>query len=192
MASSRTAAAGGLAAIVRQIPPREAGSGRVHVIIDTPTGSRNKYKLDGTRGLLRLSRILPEGSTFPYDFGSIPGTCAEDGDALDVLVLHLPPAFPGCLITVRLIGMLRAEQHEAGRLVRNDRLIGVPETSVNPAPLRELRAVPKEQLRAIEHFFSSYNAYQGRRFRIIGRDGSRRAAEALQRAIRAYQRSTSP
>lgn len=187
MASKRTAVAAGLPAIVRQIPPRETGSGRVHVIIDTPAGSRNKFKLDDAHGLLRLSRILPEGSMFPYDFGSIPGTCADDGDALDVLVLHLPPAFPGCLITVRLIGVLRAEQHEEGKMVRNDRLIGVPETSVNPAPLRELCAVPKEQLRAIEHFFTSYNAYQGRQFRIVGRDGSRRAAQALQRAIRAYQ-----
>lgn len=180
--------AGGLPAIVRHIPPREAGSGRVHVIIDTPAGSRNKFKLDDAHGLLRLSRILPEGSMFPYDFGSIPGTCAADGDALDVLVLHLPPAFPGCLITARLIGVLRAEQHEGGKLVRNDRLIAVPETSVNPAPVRELRAVPKEQLRAIEHFFTSYNAYQGRRFRIVGREGPRRAAQALQRAIHAYQR----
>jgi inorganic pyrophosphatase len=183
--------AGGLPAIVRHIPPREAGSGRVHVIIDTPAGSRSKFKLDDTHGLLRLSRILPEGSMFPYDFGSIPGTCADDGDALDVLVLHLPTAFPGCLITVRLIGALRAEQHEKGRVLRNDRLIAVPETRVNPAPLRELRAVPKEQLRAIEHFFTSYNVYQGRRFRIIGRDGPRRAAQALQRAIRAYQHSAS-
>lgn len=192
MASQQTAASAGLPAIVRRISPREAHSGRVHVIIETPAGSRNKYKLDDANGLLRLSRILPEGSSFPYNFGSVPGTCAADGDALDVLVLHLPPAFPGCLITVRLIGMLRAEQHEGGRLLRNDRLIGVPETSVNPAPLRELNAVPKEQLRAIEHFFASYNAYQGRRFRITGRDGSRRAAQALQRAINAYQRSTSP
>jgi len=189
VAAKQTAAGGGLPAIVRRISPREADSGRVHVIIDTPAGSRNKYKLDDANGLLRLSRILPAGSSFPYNFGAIPGTCAADGDALDVLVLHLPPAFPGCLITVRLIGMLRAEQYEGGKLLRNDRLIGVPETSVNPAPLRELRAVPKEQLRAIEHFFASYNAYQGRRFRILGRDGPRRAVQALQRAILAYQRS---
>jgi inorganic pyrophosphatase len=181
-----------LPVIVRGLSPREATSGRVHVVIDTPAGSRNKYKLDDANGLLRLSRILPEGLSFPYNFGSVPGTCADDGDALDVLVLHLPPAFPGCLITVRLIGMLRAEQHEGGRLLRNDRLIGVPETSVNAAPLRELSAVPKEQLRAIEHFFVSYNAYQGRRFRITGRDGARRAARALQRAITAYQRKLSP
>jgi inorganic pyrophosphatase len=192
MAPSRSRAAGALAAVVRRIPPREAGTRRVHVIIDTPAGSRNKYKLDSVHGLLRLSRILPEGAVFPYDFGSSPGTCAEDGDALDVLVLYSPPTFPGCLVTVRLIGMLRVEQREGGGLVRNDRLLGVPETSVNPAPLRELRAVPKEHLRAIEHFFTSYNAFQGRQFRIIGRDGARRAEQALQRAIRTYQRRSTP
>lgn len=191
MAARHSATAGGLAAIMRQIPPREAGTRRVHVIIETPAGSRNKYKLDSVHGLLRLSRILPDGAVFPYDFGAIPGTCAEDGDALDVLVLYLPPAFPGCLVTVRLIGMLRVAQREGGRLVRNDRLLGVPETSVNPAPLRELHAVPKEQLRAIEHFFTSYNAFQGRQFRILGRDGSRRAEQALQRGIRTYRRRNS-
>ena len=170
----------------KDIPPRESGSGRVHVVIDTPTGSRNKYKYDERFQVLRLSRILPRGAVFPYDFGSIPGTSAEDGDALDVLVLQLPPSFPGCLVTVRLIGVLRAEQREGGKRIRNDRLIGVADTSVNPARLKELSALDEQELRAIEHFLKSYNAFQGREFEIKSRGDSREAAQILDAAIEAH------
>jgi inorganic pyrophosphatase len=123
---------------------------------------------------------------FPYEFGSIPGTCAADGDALDVLVLGLAPTFPGCLATVRLIGLLHAWQVEEGKRIRNDRLIGVAETPVNPAAIRELRSLNPRQLREIEHFFESYNRAQGREFRITGRAGRKAAEAALVSAMRAF------
>jgi inorganic pyrophosphatase len=137
--------------------------------------------------VFRVSRVLPAGSEFPYDFGSIPGTRAADGDPLDVLVLGLAPSFPGCLVTVRLLGVLHAEQTERGRRIRNDRLIAVAETPVNRAYPKELRALDPESLRDIEHFFESYNRRQGRDFRIAGR-GGRRAAEALlARSVREFR-----
>ncbi len=170
----------------QEIPPREAGSGRVNVVIDTPAGSRNKYKYDEQLAVFRVSRILPQGAVFPHDFGYIPGTRAADGDALDVLVLQLAPSFPGCLVTVKLIGVLHAEQREGGKVIRNDRLIGVVDTEVNPARPSELRELDREQLRAIEHFFSSYNAFQGRAFSIRSRGGARDARRTLERAIKAH------
>jgi len=170
----------------KDIPPRESGTGRVHVVIDTPTGSRNKYKYDERFEVMRLSRILPRGAAFPYDSGSIPGTRAEDGDALDVLVLQLPPSFPGCLVAVRLIGVLHAEQREGGKRIRNDRLIGVADTPVTPARLEELSALDEEELRAIEHFLKSYNAFQGREFEIKSRGDSRDATRILDSAIEAH------
>lgn len=89
------------AGTLQDIPPREAGSGRVNVVIDTPAGSRNKYKYDEQLAVFRVSR-------FPHDFGYVPGTRAPDGDALDVLVLQLAPSFPGCLVTVKLIASSRS------------------------------------------------------------------------------------
>ena len=172
-----------------QLPAREPGSGRIHVVIDTPAGSRSKYKYDSALGLFRISRVLPAGSVFPYDFGSIPGTRAPDGDPLDVLVLGLPPSFPGCLVTVRLVGVLHALQREAGRTIRNDRLIGIGETPVNRVRLRELRSLDAERLRDIEHFFESYNRRQGRQFRISGRGGRRAAEVVLARGLRAFARA---
>lgn len=168
-----------------RLPPR-ASRTHVHVLIDTPAGSANKYKLDEEYGLFRVSRRLPEGMVFPHNFGSIPGTRAADGDPLDVLVMGLPAAFPGCLITARLIGVLQASQLERGKPVRNDRLIGIGETPVNRSPVRQLSDLPARQLADIENFFRSYNAAQGRKFSILGRSGPRAAEAALRRAIREF------
>src|SRR4051794_7660199 len=100
-------------------------SGNVNVIIDTPKGSRNKFKYDADHALFKLTKILPAGSAFPFDFGYIPGTQGEDGDPIDVLVLMDEAAFVGCLVPARLIGVIEAEQTEDGKTLRNDRLIAV-------------------------------------------------------------------
>jgi inorganic pyrophosphatase len=170
----------------KKVPAREPGTGRVHVIIDTPAGSANKYKFDEEYGVFRVSRKLPEGMVFPYDFGSVPGTRAEDGDPLDVLVLGLTSTFPGCLITARLIGVLHAYQREKGRRIRNDRFIAAAETPVNTSIWRSLADLPDGQLNDIQHFFESYNAAQGRPFRISGHGNRRAAEQAVTRAVRTF------
>ena len=171
-----------------RIPPRDRETGLVNVVIDTPRGSANKYKYDEALRTFRISRLLPAGMHFPFDFGSVPGTCAEDGDPLDVLVLLDAPSFPGCLVTVRLIGGIRAKQREGGRMIRNDRLIGVPETPVNPARIRSIRSLPESQLREIEHFFFAYNHAQGRELKITSQFGASTALKLLADAIRSHDR----
>src|SRR5882757_8926752 len=99
------------------LPSRDPETDEIRAIIDTPAGSRTKYKFDEATRLFRVARVLPKGMVFPHDFGSIPGTRAEDGDPLDVLVLGLDSAFPGCLVGVRVIGLVRAYQTENGRRV---------------------------------------------------------------------------
>src|SRR5436190_6640997 len=84
----------------------------IDVMVETPKGCRNKFKFDEKSGRFRLGSVLPAGSTFPYDFGFVPGTKAADGDPLDVLLLMDEPAFPGCLITARILGVIEAEQGE--------------------------------------------------------------------------------
>ena len=76
------------------LSPLDSATGKLNVIIDTPKGSRNKYKYEEDPGIFRLSSILPVGAEFPFDFGYIPGTVGGDGDPLDVLVLMDEPAFP--------------------------------------------------------------------------------------------------
>src|SRR4051812_40559441 len=84
----------------------------IHAIIETPHGSRNKYKYDKELDFFKLKKILPSGTSFPLDFGFIPYTEGEDGDPLDVLVITDFPTHPGCMVECRVIGILEAEQKE--------------------------------------------------------------------------------
>jgi len=172
----------------QSLSPR-AGSGLVNVVIDTPMGSRNKFKYDEGAMCFRLSRILPVGAVFPYDFGAIPGTLAEDGDPLDVLVIGEAPTFAGCLLSVKLIGAVRAEQTEKNRTIRNDRLLAVPVTSVNPAELSHIDDLSSARVGEIEHFFVSYNRAHGRSFRPTGHAGPDEAERVLGAAIQLYART---
>jgi inorganic pyrophosphatase len=162
--------------------PFDADTGLVQVIVDTPRGSRNKYKFDEKHGLFKLSRILPAGMSFPYDFGFIPGTRAEDGDALDILVLTDAPLIVGCLVHVHLLGVIRATQTERRKIVRNDRLIGATQTKVNAPCARSLRELGNTRLQEIEQFFLAYNEAQTRQFRISGRSGVRTAHRLVKEA----------
>ena len=169
------------------LPARDAGTGLVNVIIDTPKGSRNKYKYDEKLGRFRLSKVLPLGAYFPYDFGFIPSTRGGDGDPVDVLVLMDEPAFVGCLAAVRLLGVLEAEQTEKGKTVRNDRLVAVIETPYNRPEVRSLDEVPKTRLDEIEHFFTAYNQAEGRQFKPLGRKGPDVAEKRVREGMRQFE-----
>jgi inorganic pyrophosphatase len=173
-----------MATPVNELPAVDPDSGRVNVVVETPRGCRNKYKSDEEHGQWGLSKVLPVGMSFPYDFGFIPSTQGEDGDPLDVLLLMDEPTFPGCVAPARLIGVLEAEQTEEGKTVRNDRLVAVVETPYNPAEFHSLEEVSRQRLDEVEHFFVSYNQMEGRQFKPLGRQGPDRAQELLEAATR--------
>ncbi len=172
--------------------PTCAADGLVHVIIDTPQGSRNKYKYDEELRCFKVSRVLPIGMCFPHDFGSIPCTAGADGDPLDVLVLVEAPSFAGCLMKVHLIGVIEAEQTEKRRTLRNDRLIAVAETPVNKPVIEHLDEVPKVFLDELEQFFINYNRIHGREFKPSGRRGPQAAGRLLKAGMRAYRQERKP
>ncbi len=163
------------------LPPVDAKTGRVNAVIDTPKGSRAKYKYDEATGLFLLSKLLPLGHYFPYNFGFIPGTVGEDGDALDVLLIEDEPLALGCVAPVRLIGVLKAMQTEDGEAFRNDRILAVIETGHNPAEQTDLTQLHPHRLTEIEHFFISYNQMEGRTFTPDGRVGAAAARALLER-----------
>ena len=134
--------------------------------------------------MFSLDRVLPVGSVFPFDFGFVPSTLAEDGDPLDVLVLTDEPVSVGCLILTRFVGVIQATQKERGRKsVRNDRLIGVPVQAAAFRSWKNLPAAGEEMTRAIEQFFVSYHTVQGRIFRPLSRGGPAQAHKLLHQAV---------
>lgn len=170
------------------LPALDRESDAVRVIIETPKGSRNKFKYLPDDGIFTLDRVLPEGSTFPFDFGFVPSTIADDGDPLDILVFTDEPLPVGCLIQTRLIGIIEATQREKGRTpIRNDRLIGVSLQTVAFRGWKTLRHAGSELIRTIEQFFVSYHFIQGRRFQPLSRGGAKHAHKRLIEAIRRAQ-----
>jgi inorganic pyrophosphatase len=164
-------------------------SGHVNAIIDTPKGSRNKFKYDERIGIFRLGGALPLGAIFPFDFGYIPSTRADDGDPLDILILMDDPAFVGCLVPAKLIGVIEANQTEDQETTRNDRLIAVAADSRNHSDLRFLGDLNKNLIHEIERFFVSYNRTKGKKFEILGRFGPERAAALIGCAVKRFRRS---
>src|SRR5947208_12769674 len=135
----------------------DARKGTCRAIIETPKGFRNKFNYDPDSNLFMLGGLLPEGMMFPFDFGFIPSTLGEDGDPLDILVLMDAPAHVGCLIEVRIIGIITAEQTEDGKTESNDRLIGAAVHSYDQEDMKSLDDVSKTLLKQVEEFFVSYN-----------------------------------
>jgi inorganic pyrophosphatase len=161
--------------------------GDVNAIIDTPKGSRNKFKYDEKSGLFKLGGALPLGAVFPFDFGYIPSTKGADGDPLDILILMDEPAFPGCLVKAKLIGVIEAQQTEGKKSTRNDRLIAVAADSRNHSHVRFLGDLNSNLVHEIERFFISYNETKGKRFEVLGRFGPDRAEKLITRGSTHYQ-----
>ena len=156
----------------------------VMVVIETPKGSPNKLAFEPRYGAFVLTGVLPAGAVFPFDFGFVPSTRAEDGDPLDVLVLMDAPVFPGCIVPARLIGAIEAEQTENGTTERNDRLLAVAANSAAHRSIDTLSDLSQDLIAQIEHFFVSYNQMKGKRFEVKGRADKRRAHALVRAAMK--------
>lgn len=157
----------------------------IQVVIETPKGSRNKYDFDSEEKVFRLKTVLPAGMTFPYDFGFIPRTLAEDGDPVDVLVLMDEPAFPGCVLKCRLIGVIEGEQGDGKDKERNDRVVAVEKDNHSFADIDHLDDLGKEFLRELEQFFVNYHSLSDEEFRVLGAKGPKQAKKRIEEGMRA-------
>jgi inorganic pyrophosphatase len=167
------------------IPAANKADGTVNVVVETPKGSRHKYKHLPELDVMTLDKVLPQGHVFPFDFGFIPGTKCEDGDPLDVLVLLDDAVFPGCVVKCRLIGAIEAMQTVGRKTFRNDRLVATPLRSIDFAKVRQLRELNPALRKQIKLFFVSYNIAQGRRFKPLREVGPEAARKLLDAAIQA-------
>jgi inorganic pyrophosphatase len=171
-----------------RLPPYNA-EGALMVVIETPKGSHNKYDFEPACGCLTLVKVLPEGMVFPYDFGFIPSTLADDGDPLDVLVLLDTAVPPLCVLQARLVGAIQARQKETGhKWIRNDRLIAVGIHTHTQHRTRSLADLPPHWLTEIKSFFVEYNKLQGRKFDPLGDHGPKVAAKVVEAGVRQFKR----
>lgn len=151
----------------------------VVVIIETPKGCRNKYSFDAMEKIFALKKVLPAGMTFPYDFGFIPSTKAEDGDPLDALVLMDEPAFTGCRLSCRLVGVIEGEQGENGDMERNDRIVCVEQGNHGFTHVRHIDDLGKEFAKELGEFFVNYHKLSGKTYRVLGVKGPKQARRRL-------------
>ncbi|MDQ3130880.1 MAG: inorganic diphosphatase [Acidobacteriota bacterium] len=172
-----------------KLPAYDKKTGELNVVIETPKDSRNKYAYDEKIGIFVLKGVLAVGHSFPFDFGYIPQTKGGDGDPLDVLVLMDEPAFAGCLVPSRLIGVIEAEQTELdGKTTRNDRLIAVASGSHNHSEIKSINDLNEKLIDEIEHFFVSYNEAKGKKFKSLGRFGARKAKNSVEEAMKLWKK----
>jgi inorganic pyrophosphatase len=136
----------------------------VNTIVEIPKGRRSKFEVDKKTGLMRLDRYLFSSSHYPGDYGFIPQTLAEDGDALDILVMVNEPTFSGCLIETHVVGLFKM----VDRSVNDYKVLGVPNRDPLFAEMRDLDDVPKHYLREVEHFFLTYKQLEGVEIRSEG------------------------
>jgi len=139
---------------------------------------------DPDEHIFELKKVLPAGMTFPYDFGFVPSTKADDGDPVDVLVLMDEPAFPGCVLTCRPIGVIEGEQGDKKDKERNDRIIAVEKDAHSWADIKTINDLGKEFCRELEEFFVNYHKLSGKEYRVLGVKGPDQARKLVKSGMR--------
>jgi inorganic pyrophosphatase len=157
----------------------------LQVIIETPKGSHNKFAFDAKQRIFMLKKVLPAGMTFPYDFGFLPQTVAPDGDPIDVLLFMDEPAYPGCAVMARLIGVIEGEQLDGKKKIRNDRLMAVAEANHSYAYLKKAKDLPGQFLKELEVFFVNYHKLEGKEYKLLGCKGVQAALTLITEAKKA-------
>ncbi|MGA8034750.1 MAG: inorganic diphosphatase [Candidatus Acidiferrales bacterium] len=171
-----------------KLPARDAEEkDLLQVIIETPKGSRNKYGFDADQKIFALTKVLPAGMAFPYDFGFVPSTRAEDGDGTDVLVLMDEPAFPGCLLKCRVIGVIEGEQLDKNKRTRNDRIVAIESENHSYAKVKHVDELGKKFVKELEVFFVNYHKQIGLKYKILDVRGPAEAWRRIKSGIHAVK-----
>jgi inorganic pyrophosphatase len=156
----------------------------LRVVIETPKGSRNKFAFDPKEHIFELKKVLPAGMMFPYDFGFVPSTKADDGDPVDVLVLMDEPAFAGCVLSCRPIGVIEGEQGDKKDKERNDRIVAIEKDAHSWADIKTIDDLGKEFCQELEEFFVNYHKLSGEKYRVLGVKGPDRARKLVKSGMR--------
>jgi inorganic pyrophosphatase len=171
------------------LPARDRETGDTVVVVETPKGSKNKYKYDPATGALRLMAVLGEGLAFPHDFGFVPSTFGDDGDPLDVLLFLDYGVPPPTVATARMIGVLEVRQRTDGeRWIRNDRFFAVATHAHAHQHLKTLADLRPHLVDEVEAFFVHYARLNGKELQVLDRKGPDRAHKLLEEGRKRFRR----
>jgi inorganic pyrophosphatase len=162
-------------------------SQRLHCMIEIPKGSRNKYEWDPDLQAIKLNRFLFSSVVYPTDYGFITDTLGEGGEALDALVLTGAPTFPGCLIEVRAVGVLRMDDEEG----KADKVVCVPADDPAWDEVEGVDGLPGQLRTEIEHFYSMYKQPEGKEVDVHGWEDRDVALEAVGAGLKRYGEDSS-
>src|SRR4028118_2115868 len=142
---------------LESLPIGEGAPRLVNAVVEVPVGSRNKYEHEPDPGAIVRDRVLPGAVRYPTDYGFVPSTLTDRGDALDIVVAAYDPAFPGCVVRARLIGALHISDSKG----EEHNVLAVPDDDPRFADIGALGDLPEENLREIEQFFEVYKRLEG-------------------------------
>ncbi|HEY1977578.1 MAG TPA: inorganic diphosphatase [Candidatus Baltobacteraceae bacterium] len=169
---------------------KNSGERRVHAVIETPRDTRHKYAFDPKLGLFKLKLTLPEGMQWPYDYGFVPRTLADDGDPLDILVLNQIPTFTGCLLETRVLGIVRLKKNG----VENDRVLAAPVVQPGVSQPSDAFAdaddIPKDTMSDICRFLVEYSEEEGNRVEFKQVRSRKKAMAAIEAAMKTYEKKS--
>jgi len=154
----------------------------VHVVVETPRGARAKLKFDPKLRTFVLSKSLLLGLTYPYDWGFVPSTRAEDGDPLDVMVIHDAATTPGLVLKCKVIGVLETLQKEKGEKTRNDRIFAVPAESHRERELDDVNELDSETKEELQKFFIATDELEAKQLSFLGWAGAKKARKLIKKS----------
>jgi len=164
------------------VPLQAPGDGGVNVVIEIPKGSRIKYELDKVTGLLNVDRVLYSAVHYPANYGFLPRTYCEDGDALDVLVLGQEPVVPLCVMRARPIGVMVMTDEKG----RDDKIIAVHADDPEYAVYQDVTDLPPHRLKEVERFFLDYKVLEEKTVKIEELRGRAEAFRVIADAEKLY------
>ncbi|WFT91256.1 inorganic diphosphatase [Bradyrhizobium barranii] len=160
--------------------PTWADDEYVFAVVETPRSSTCKLDFEPKLGVFTLAKSLIAGLSYP-DWGFIPSTKAQDGDPLDVPIVHDARTYPGVVLKCRPVGVLEVEQKSDGKKERNDRVFAVPDRSPLETDLKDVRHLPSRARDELEEFFRTTNALENKELKFLGWRGPNHAVKTIKR-----------
>ncbi len=165
------------------LPIGEDSPEEINVIVEIPSGSRNKYEYNKALDIFELDRALHSPIFYPGDYGFVPRTLALDDDPLDVLILVSEPTFAGCLVKARPIGLLN--MIDDGK--PDDKVLAVPVGEPDYAEVHNYTQIFAHQLRKISHFFETYKLLEGKKTSVTGWSDAAEARRIIQESALRFE-----